>query len=395
MAPQPLKGVRVLELARVLAGPWSGQLLADLGADVVKVERAGVGDDTRQWGPPFLTGADGGDLGAAYYHATNRGKRSIAVNFEDAEGQALVRRLAAHADVVIENFKVGGLVKYGLDHASLRADHPALIWCSITGFGQNGPYAPRPGYDFMIQGLGGVMSLTGDPQGEPVKAGIAIADLFTGMYATVAILAALQGRRDSGVGCHIDMALLDTQVAVLSNQAMNYLVSGENPQRVGNAHVNVAPYQVFPAQDGHFIIASGTDPQFAHICDVLGLPELAQDPRYRHNADRIRHREELAALLAARTATFARDDILARLTAAGVPVGPINRLDGVFADPQVIHRGLRMDLPHPGVAGGSVPGVRSPIVMDGEPVVARRASPELGADGDDVRADPNWGGTAG
>jgi len=395
MAPQLLKGVRVLELARVLAGPWSGQLLADLGADVVKVERAGVGDDTRQWGPPFLTGADGGDLGAAYYHATNRGKRSIAVNFEDAEGQALVRRLAAHADVVIENFKVGGLVKYGLDHASLRADHPALIWCSITGFGQNGPYAPRPGYDFMIQGLGGVMSLTGDPQGEPVKAGIAIADLFTGMYATVAILAALQGRRDSGVGCHIDMALLDTQVAVLSNQAMNYLVSGENPQRVGNAHVNVAPYQVFPAKDGHFIIASGTDPQFAHICDVLGLPELAQDPRYRHNADRIRHREELAALLAARTATFARDDILARLTAAGVPVGPINRLNDVFADPQVIHRGLRMDLPHHGVAGGSVPGVRSPIVMDGEPVVARRASPELGADGDDVRADPNWGGTAG
>lgn len=395
MTPQPLKGVRVLELARVLAGPWSGQLLADLGADVVKVERAGVGDDTRQWGPPFLEAADGGDLGAAYYHATNRGKRSVAVDFDSPDGQALVRRLAAHADVVIENFKVGGLKKYGLDHASLRAAHPELIWCSITGFGQDGPYAPRPGYDFMIQGLAGVMSLTGEPEGEPVKAGIAIADLFTGMYATVAILAALQGRRDSGVGCHIDMALLDTQVAVLSNQAMNYLVSGENPERVGNSHVNVAPYQVFPARDGHFIIASGTDPQFVHICAVLGVAELANDPRFRHNADRIRNHADMSALLSARTITFARDDILARLTAAGVPVGPINQLDDVFADPQVIHRGLRIDLPHAHVQGGSVPGVRSPIVMDGLPVVANRPSPELGADGDDVRADPNWGGNRG
>ncbi|MGV2979294.1 CaiB/BaiF CoA transferase family protein [Camelimonas sp. ID_303_24] len=392
MAPQPLKGVRVLELARVLAGPWAGQQLADLGADVVKVERAGVGDDTRQWGPPFIEAADGGNLSAAYYHAANRGKRSIAVDFEDPEGQALVRRLAAHADIVIENFKVGGLVKYGLDHASLRADHPELIWCSITGFGQDGPYAPRPGYDFMIQGLGGAMSLTGDPQGEPVKAGLAIADLFTGMYATVAILAALQGRRASGVGCHIDMALLDTQVAVLSNQAMNYLVSGENPARVGNAHVNVAPYQVFPAADGHFIIASGTDHQFAHICQALGAPELIDDPRFLKNADRIRHREELAALLADRTKTFARDDILAKLTKAGVPVGPINRLNDVFADPQVLHRGLRIDLPHAHAAGGSVPAVRSPIVMDGEPVVALRASPELGADGEAILADPAWVG---
>ncbi|MFC0284677.1 CaiB/BaiF CoA transferase family protein [Camelimonas abortus] len=393
MAPQPLKGVRVLELARVLAGPWAGQLLADLGADVVKVERAGAGDDTRQWGPPFVPAADGGDLSAAYYHAANRGKRSIAVDFETEAGRALVRRLAAHADVVIENFKVGGLVKYGLDHATLRAAHPQLIWCSITGFGQDGPYAPRPGYDFMIQGLGGVMSLTGEPDGEPVKAGVAFADIFTGMYAAVAILAALHGRRETGAGCHIDMALLDTQVAVLANQAMNYLVSGQNPPRVGNAHTNVAPYQVFPAADGHFIIASGTDLQFARICEALGLPELPADPRFRSNADRIRHREELAAILAQRTAAFARDDILARLTAAGVPVGPINRLNEVFADPQVIHRGMKIELPHPRAAGGAVPAVRSPIVIDGEPVAARRPSPELGADGPDILADPAWGGS--
>ncbi|GGC79053.1 CaiB/BaiF CoA transferase family protein [Chelatococcus reniformis] len=388
----PLKGVRVLELARVLAGPWAGQLLADLGADVVKVERAGVGDDTRQWGPPFVRGADGANLSAAYYHSTNRGKRSIEVDFESEQGRALVRRLAAHADVVIENFKVGGLAKYGLDYAGLSAINPRLIYCSVTGFGQDGPYASRPGYDFMIQGLGGIMSLTGEPEGEPVKTGVAFADIFTGMYASVAILAALQGRTATGAGCHIDMALLDTQVAVLGNQALNYFVAGEPPPRMGNAHSNVVPYQVVPAADGHIIIASGTDGQYVKICEVLGVPELAHDPRFAKNADRLANRGELMALLTARTATFTKDDLLAKLVAVGVPVGPINRLDEVFAHPQVVYRGLRVELPAADAAGGSIPTLRSPIVIDGEPVFAPTPSPALGADTNDVLRDPAWGG---
>ena len=279
---KPLEGIRVLELARILAGPWAGQLLADLGAEVIKVERPGSGDDTRGWGPPFVTSADGESLSSAYYHATNRGKRSVALELDSETGQAAVRALAERSDVLIENFKLGGLAKYGLDYASLKAVNPRLVYCSITGFGQTGPYAPRAGYDFLIQGMGGLMSVTGQPDGEPLKVGVAIADITTGLYASNAILAALRRRDMTGEGAHIDMALLDCQVALLCNQAMNYLVSGQPPVRMGNAHPNVVPYQVFPAADGHLIIAVGNDGQFARLCAVLGADDLAENPDYRH-----------------------------------------------------------------------------------------------------------------
>ena len=372
---KPLAGVRVLELARILAGPWCGQLLADLGADVIKVERPGQGDDTRSWGPPFLTGRDGENLGAAYFHGCNRGKRSVEIDLESAAGQAQVRALAAEADVVIENFKVGGLVKYGLDASSLRALSPRLVYCSVTGFGQTGPYAARAGYDFMIQGLGGIMDLTGDPDGDPQKVGVAYADIFTGVYAAVAILAALRRRDLTGEGAHIDMSLLDCQVGVLANQAMNYLATGEPPRRLGNAHPNIAPYQTFPTADGYVIVAVGNDAQFDKLCEELGAPDLARDPRYASNAERVRHRDALSHELSALTQRRMAEEFLLRLAERGVPAGPINDLRQVFADPQVVARGLRLTLETP---DGDFPAVTSPIVIDGERMLAPLPSPRLG-----------------
>lgn len=373
MAP-PLTGVKVLELARVLAGPWAGQLLADLGAEVVKVESPD-GDDTRRWGPPFISNADGSE-DAAYFHACNRGKRSIAVDFRTEEGRAIVRALARRADVLIENFKVGSLRRHGLDYPSLCHDNPRLIYCSISGFGQDGPYAARPGYDFIIQGMGGIMDLTGDAEGEPQKVGVAFADIFTGLYAVVAIEAALIARAATGAGQHLDLALLDSQVGVLANQAMNYLVSGHSPRRLGNAHPNIVPYQSFPAEDGHLIIAVGNDTQFRHLATVLGAPGLADDPRFATNRARVEHRSALAPLIAARTRTWKRAALLAALEAAGVPAGPINSVAEVFADPQVVHRGMRIDLPRE--TGEPVPSVRTPILMSATPPAYHTPSPQLG-----------------
>ena len=302
--PGPLAGLRVLELARILAGPWAGQILADLGADVIKVERKGAGDDTRGWGPPFVPAADGGHLDAAYFHSANRGKRSIEVDFESEEGRRIVRKLAARSDVLIENFKVGGLAKFGLDYASLAPDNPRLIYCSVTGFGQTGPNAQRPGYDLMAQGMGGMMDLTGNPENEPMRAGTPVSDLFTGVYSTVGILAALVRRDKTGLGGHVDTALVDTTVAVLANQALNFLVSGKVPRRMGNAHPNITPYQIFPVADGHIIIASGNDSQFAKLCGVLGDPALAKNPDYLDNKARLEHRAALVERLCALTAKF-------------------------------------------------------------------------------------------
>ncbi len=364
---KPLSGIKVVELARILAGPWCGQLLADLGAEVVKVERPGAGDDTRHWGPPFMTGPDGANLDAAYYHSTNRGKSSVAIDIATPEGQAEVRAMIADADVVIENYKVGGLAKYGLDHASLAAINPRLITCSITGFGQTGPYAHRAGYDFIIQGMGGIMSMTGEPDGAPQKSGIAYADLFTGVYSAVAILAALRQRDATGKGAHIDMALLDSQVAVLANQALNWMASGVVPHRMGNGHANLAPYQSFVCADGDLIIAVGNDGQFRKLCDVLKLP-LAGDPRFATNPERVRNRAALIAALTAVIVTWRKADLYEALEQAGVPAGPINRVDEVFADPQVIARGMRIER-------AGLPGVASPIVIDGERMVSDRPSP--------------------
>jgi glutaryl-CoA transferase len=376
--PGPLTGLRVLELARILAGPWAGQILADLGADVIKAERKGSGDDTRGWGPPFVAAADGGHLGAAYFHSTNRGKRSIELDFESEEGRRLVRKLAARSDVLIENFKVGGLAKFGLDHKSLAPENPRLIYCSVTGFGQNGPYAARAGYDLMAQGMGGFMDITGMPDGEPMRAGVPVADIMTGMYSVIGILAALAERERTGRGCHIDTALVDTTVGVLANQALNYLVSGKMPRRLGNAHPNVVPYQVFPVADGHIIIACGNDNQFAKLCTVLDEAKLAEEPAYRTNADRLNNRGELIARLLLLTKRFAAADLLAKLEAVGVPAGPINNLEQVFADPQVVHRGMRIAPPSGAAKDGSVPGVRTPIMHDGKPAAAERPAPRLG-----------------
>jgi crotonobetainyl-CoA:carnitine CoA-transferase CaiB-like acyl-CoA transferase len=391
MTAKPLVGLRVLELARILAGPWVGQLLADLGADVVKVESP-EGDDTRKWGPPFVEGADGERLSAAYFHSCNRGKRSVTADFGQAEDIAFVRRLVAHADVVVENFKVGGLAKFGLDAATLRAAHPRLVYASITGFGQTGPYAERAGYDFMIQGMAGAMSITGEPDGMPQKAGYATADIFTGMYATVGILAALRQRDATGEGATLDLALFEAQAAVLGNQAMNYLVGGKAPGRMGNAHPNIVPYAVYPTADGHFILATGNDRQFRDAMQAIGAPEIAADPAYASNADRIRLRAEITAKISAATARLPKSVILERLEALKVPAGPINTIDEVLADPQAVHRRIAVDLPAPWAKGGTVPTVRGPLLMDGEAMVAGRPSPRLGADSDDVRADPAWGG---
>ena len=389
---KPLQGLRVLELARILAGPWTGQLLADLGADVVKVERPGGGDDTRHWGPPFVAGRDGAHLSAAYFHAANRGKRSVAADFETAEGRALVRGLAAHADVLIENFKVGGLARHGLDYPGLKPLNPRLVYCSVTGFGQDGPYAARAGYDFMIQGLGGIMDLTGAPDGEPQKVGVAYADLFTGLYAAVGILAALRRREETGEGGHLDMALLDTQVGVLANQAMNYLVGGKSPRRLGNAHPNIVPYQVFPVADGHVVVAVGNDAQFVRFCRVLGRPDLPEDPRFATNPGRVAHRLDLVPVLTSLTLRFERGALLAALEREGVPAGPINTVADVFADPQVAARGLRVDLPAPLAEEGAIPGVASPVVLDGRRLVAERPAPALDADRAAVLSDPGWTG---
>ena len=376
--PGPLAGLRVLELARILAGPWAGQILADLGADVIKVERKGAGDDTRGWGPPFIEGVDGKHLGAAYFHATNRGKRSIEVDFESEDGKRTVRKLAARSDVLIENFKVGGLKKFGLDYASLGPENPRLIYCSVTGFGQDGPYAPRAGYDLMAQGMGGIMGLTGFPDGEPTRIGIPVADIFTGVYSAVGVLAALAQREKTGRGCLVDTALLDSQVGVLANQALNYLASGDPPQRIGNAHPNVVPYQVFAVADGYIIIAVGNDRQFAKFCAVLGEPGLADDPQFRTNTDRLNNRPALIGRLAGLIARFRRDELLAQLEEVQVPSGPINMLDQVFADPQVIHRGMKLELPSAAARSGSIPGVRTPVMIDKAPMAAPAPSPRLG-----------------
>jgi crotonobetainyl-CoA:carnitine CoA-transferase CaiB-like acyl-CoA transferase len=376
--PGPLTGLRVLELARILAGPWAGQILADLGADVVKVERSKTGDDTRAWGPPFVEATDGGHLSAAYFHSTNRGKRSIEADFETEAGKRIVRKLAARSDVLIENFKVGGLAKFGLDYKSLEPQCPRLIYCSVTGFGQDGPYAPRAGYDLMAQGMGGAMSLTGTADGEPTRSGIPISDVFTGVYATVGILAALAQRERTGKGCLVDAALVDSTVGVLAFQGLNYLVSGAVPKRIGNTHPNIVPYQVFKAADGHIIIATGNDGQYVKLCEVLGAPELGKDPAYIDNKARLGKRAELVGKLSALIEKRQSTDLLAKLEAVGVPAGPINNLQQVFDDPHVKYRGMRVDVPSTFAKAGTIPGVRTPLMMDGKPTAAERPAPRLG-----------------
>lgn len=382
-----LSHIRVLDLSRVLAGPWAGQILADLGAEVLKVERPGCGDDTRHWGPPFLRDARGENTTeAAYYLSANRNKKSLTVDFTRAEGQRLIRELALQSDILLENFKVGGLAAYGLDYASLKALNPRLIYCSITGFGQDGPYAQRAGYDFMIQGLGGLMSLTGRGEGEegagPVKVGVALTDILTGLYASTAVLGALAHREQSGIGQHIDMALLDVQVACLANQAMNYLTTGVAPRRLGNAHPNIVPYQDFPTADGDFILTVGNDGQFRKFCEVAGHAEWAADPRFASNSARVAHRDVLIPLIRQATVFRSTAEWIAALEPAGVPCGPINDLAQVFADPQVIARGLKVELPHP--LAGTVPGVASPLRLSATPVEYRNAPPLLGEHTDAV-----------
>jgi len=375
---RPLAGLRVLELARILAGPWAGQILADLGADVIKVEREGAGDDTRAWGPPFVPAADGGHLSAAYFHSANRGKRSIEADFTSAEGQRIVKKLAARSDVLIENFKVGGLAKFGLDYKSLAPDNPRLIYCSVTGFGQTGPAAARAGYDLMAQGIGGMMGLTGTADGEPMRCGVAISDIFSGAYSAIGILAALARREKTGRGGYVDTSLVDSTVGVLSFQAMNYLVSGDVPKRIGNTHPNLVPYQVFPVADGLIIIATGNDSQFVKLCGILGAPELAQNPAYKDNKGRLADRTVLVGKLSALTSRFKREELLQKLEGAGIPAGPINDLEQVFADPQVIHRGMKLELKSDAAEGGTIPGLRTPIMLDDAPMASDRPAPRLG-----------------
>lgn len=382
MPAQPLKGVRVLDLSRILAGPWCTQQLADMGAEIIKIERPGQGDDTRRWGPPWLQNSDE----AAYYLSCNRGKKSVAVDIATEAGQQTLLALVDHCDVLVENFKVGGLKKYGLDYASLKAKKPDLIYCSITGFGQDGPYAQRAGYDFMIQGMGGLMSLTGlpddQPGGGPVKVGVAFADVFTGLYASNAILAALFQRQQTGQGTHIDLSLLDVQVGVLANQGLNYLTSDQVPQRLGNAHPNIVPYQAFATADGHMILAVGNDSQFQRFCLEAGCPELAEDPRFVSNQQRVANREQLLPLLEPLLKERSTAQWLADLEKIGVPCGPINNLEEVFQDPQVKHRGMELELPHP--QAGQVKLISNPIRFDGEALNATSAPPLLGEHTDEV-----------
>tara|TARA_R110000765_G_scaffold89973_5_gene171378 strand:+ start:1100 stop:2302 length:1203 start_codon:yes stop_codon:yes gene_type:complete len=385
-----LTGLKVLDLSRVLAGPWAGQMLADLGADVVKVERPEVGDDTRAWGPPYLRDADGRDTSeAAYFLSANRNKRSITIDFTQAEGQQQVRELVAEADVLIENFKVGGLAAYGLDYVSLQQLNPGLIYCSITGFGQTGPYAKRAGYDFMIQAMGGLMSVTGKAAGEegagPVKVGVALTDILTGLYASNAVLAALAERERSGQGQYIDLALLDVQVACLGNQALNYLTTGVPPQRLGNAHPNIVPYQDFPTADGDFILTVGNDGQFRRFCEVAGHPEWASDARFASNAQRVAHRAELIPLIRQATVFRTTAEWIIALERAGVPCGPINDLAQVFADEQIKARGVQITLPH--ALSGEVALVANPIRLSRTPVEYRTAPPLLGEHSAEVLAD--------
>jgi len=382
-----LDGVRVLDLTRVLAGPWATQNLADFGAEVIKVERPGHGDDTRKWGPPFLRDREGRETAdAAYYLACNRGKKSITLDFTQPEGRELARALAAKSDVLVENFKAGDLARHGLDYASLARGNPRLVYCSITGFGQDGPYRDRPGYDFMVQGLGGLMSVTGErdelPGGGPQKVGVAVSDLFTGMYATSAILAALLEREASGRGQYIDMALLDVQVAMLANLSSSYFVSGTAPGRMGNAHMNIVPYHVFPAADGFLIVAVGNDGQFAAFCEALGVPGWAADPRFSTNPQRVRHRDLLVGMISERLATRTAAEWLAAIEAAGVPCGPINDLSQVFADPQVRHRRMQVTAPHP--VAGEVTMVANPIKFSATPIAHDRAPPLLGEHTEEV-----------
>ena len=385
--PGALQHVKVLDLSRVLAGPWAAQTLGDLGAEVIKVERPVVGDDTRAWGPPFVTDAQQQPTGeSAYYMCTNRNKQSVTVDFTRPEGQQLVCQLAQQCDVLIENFKTGGLAQYGLDYDSLHALNPRLVYCSVTGFGQNGPYAQRAGYDFLIQGMGGLMSVTGQADGTPgegpMKVGVALTDILTGLYASTAILAALQAREHTGRGQHIDLALLDVGVACLANQSMNYLYGRQVPERMGNAHPNTVPYQDFPTQDGHMILAVGNDAQFARFCQAIGEPEWAQDARFARNAERLAHRDDLIARIRAVTVTRSTRDWIALLEQHAVPCGPINTVRDVFADPQVRARGMEIRMPHP--QAGDVPLVASPIRLSDTPVTYRHAPPQLGQHTDAV-----------
>ncbi len=382
--------LRVLDLTRVLAGPWCAQNLADLGAEVIKVERPGAGDDTRSWGPPYLRDEDGANTSeAAYYLTANRGKLAITVDIATAEGQQIIRELAAQSDVVLENYKVGQLAKYGLDYASLKQIKPDLIYCSITGFGQEGPYAARAGYDFIVQGMGGFMSLTGErddlPGGGPQKAGVAIADLMTGMYATIAVMAALSHRDRTGEGQYIDMALLDVQVAMLANMNMNYLTTGVAPQRWGNAHANIVPYQTFATSDGHIIVAAGNDSQYKKFVQIGGRPELADDARFSSNPARVQHREQLIPLLADMVRLKTKQEWITLLEQAGVPCGPINRLNEVFDDPQVKARQMQISLPHP--SAGTAPLVASPMKLSATPVSYRNAPPLLGQHTEQILSD--------
>lgn len=375
----PLSGLRILDLSRILAGPTCTQLLGDYGADVIKVERPGSGDDTRGWGPPYVTGADGEPTGeSAYYLSSNRNKRSVALDVATPEGAEIVRRMARDCDVVIENFKPGGLRKYGLDHETLRAENPRLVYCSISGFGQTGPNADKPGYDLLAQAWGGIMSLTGEPEGEPMKVGVGIADVVCGLYACTAILAALRHRDTTGEGQHIDLALVDAQVAWLVNAGTNYLLSGEEQPRLGNGHPNIVPYQVFAVRDGHLIVAAGNDGQFARFCAILDREDLSTAPDYARNVDRVRNREALIAELAPVIAAWAKADLVAAMEAAKVPGGPINTLSEVFASEQVAARGMRISMPYPGAETGELPLIGNPVKFSATPVTYRRPPPVCG-----------------
>ena len=364
----PLKGIKVVELARILAGPWAGQLLGDLGAEVIKVESE-QGDDTRAWGPPFIERDN--DVSAAYFHGCNRGKKSITVDLSTSQGQERIKQLVKESDILIENFKVGGLKKYGLDYESLKTKNKALIYCSITGFGQDGPYATRAGYDYIIQGMSGLMSITGEPGGPPLKTGVAVTDIFTGIYASTAILAALHQRKETGLGQHIDMSLLDSAVAILANQGMNYLSTGNSPGRMGNFHPNLSPYQVFECSDGHIIIATGNDQQYQRFCDILQCPELGKNPKFVSNAKRVENRHELDEVLSRKTRNWKKAKLLKRCEVTSIPAGPINSLDEVFSDKQIIHRGMKLSL-------DGIPSIRSPIRFSESELNLDKPSPKLG-----------------